>query len=204
MAVIGTLAMVVGSGIIQAGAQIIGEAFVDTTVDFIIDGIDETMTKMMPNFESSYMKQFTNQVRMGAATATNARIMGAALKSQNKFESKMDVLRQNSKEKYNLKKQDIDNNMSFIGKKKAFDSLKNNYDKEIERLDRSSDRYTNIRSSSAVEANAFSNGTGALKQGHDGTIQNLKGNPNADLVVSINRLLNGLGNYKDKEGVLNI
>ncbi|WP_028856654.1 hypothetical protein [Psychrilyobacter atlanticus] len=192
-------------GVANAMSNILVESLVDTTVDYVIDGIDEAMQKAMPNFESSYMKQFTNQVRMGAATATNARIMGAALKSQNKFEGRMDLLRQKSKEKYNRQRQGIkDSTLALVGEKRALDKLKNSYDKEMERLDRSSDRYTKIRSSSATEANAFSNGTGALKTGHDGTIQNLKGNPNADLVVSINRLLNGLGNYENKEGVLAI
>jgi len=197
--------VVAGSGIIQTVASVVTEALVDTTLDFVIDEIDETMQKMMPNFESSYMKQFTNQVRMGAAVATNARVMGAALKSQNKFETKMDLVRQKSKEKYNRQKQEIkDSTLKYVGEKRAMDKLQGKYDKEIERMDRSSNRYTAIRQSASTESNAFSSGTGNLKQGHDGTIQNLKGNPNADLVVSINRLLNGLGNYPDKEGVLNI
>lgn len=205
MALLTTAAIIAGTGVVQSIATIVVEAFVDTTVDFVIDEVDEIMQKAMPNFESSYMKQFTNQVRMGAAVATNARIMGGALKSQNKFEQKMDTLREESRVRYLTKKQKIKGSVMKIGGKgEAVKNLEKNYYKEMEHLNQGSNRYTNMRSSSATEANAFSSGTGNLKQGHDGTIQNLKANPNADLVVSINRLLNGLGNYPDKEGVLNI
>lgn len=200
-----TFLAMAGVAALNTVTNVVAEALVDTTVDFVIDGVDEVLQKAMPNFENSYMKQFTNQVRMGVAVSTNARIMGGALKSQNVFEQKMDTLREKSRDKYLTKKKEIKGSvLKMGGKGEAIKNLEKNYYKEMEHLNQGSNRYTNIRSSSATEASAFSVGTGALKTGHDGTIQNLKGNPNADLVVSINRLLNGLGNYPDKEGVLKI
>ncbi|WP_028855889.1 hypothetical protein [Psychrilyobacter atlanticus] len=200
-----TFLAMAGVAALNTVTNVVAEAFIDTTVDFVIDGVDEIMQKAMPNFNNKYVKQFTNQVRMGVAVSTNARIMGGALKSQNMFEQKMDVLREESRSKYLVKKKEIKGSvLKMGGKSEAIKNLEKNYYKEMEHLNQGSNRYTNIRSSSATEASAFSVGTGALKTGHDGTIQNLKGNPNADLVVSINRLLNGLGNYPDKEGVLKI
>ncbi len=186
--------------------KVIVEALVDTTTDFVIDGINDTMTKVMPNFENSYMKQFTNQVRMGMSSATNARIMAHALKSQNKIEEKIQSEKERISEKYKGEYERIkyEGGLKHIGRGKRLKDLDNKYYKAIDELEKDGTRNYRLRQSAATEAAAFSNGTGALKQGHDGTIQNLKGGANADLTQAIYALLNGMGHSPDKRGINNI
>lgn len=194
-----------GAAIGETVGKVIAEALVDTTTDFVIDGINDTMSKVMPNFENGYMKQFTNQVRMGMASATNARIMSHALKSQNKIEEKIEIEKNKLKVKYtedSYRIRDGSINKNAMGKR--LKELDKKYYQAIGELEKDGERVYRLRQSAATEAGTFSNGTGSIKQGHDGTIQNLKGGANADLTQAIYALLNGMGHSPDKRGINNI
>lgn len=199
---IGVGTAMIASAVIETGAKVIVEAFVDTTTDFVIDKIDDVAQSFMPNFDNSYMKQFTNQVRMGMASATNARIMSHALKSQNKIEEKIDERKKYLKDKFEAQSKGIKEksiNKGAMGKR--LKNLESQYQREITELEKDGTRAYQLRQSAATEATAFSGGTGAIKQGHDGTIQNLKGGANADLTQAIYALLNGMGHSPDKTGI---
>lgn len=201
---IGVATAMIGASVIETGVQIVVEAMVDTTTDYIIDGIDDVAESFMPNFENSYMKQFTNQIRMGASTATQARIMSHALKSQNRIEEKIQDKKKILDDKFKAKRKDVDEKLTSKHKgvkAKRYKQLEEQYHREISELEKDGNRIINLRQSAATEANAFSTGTGAIKQGHDGTIQNLKGGANADLTQAIYALLAGMGESPDKTGV---
>ncbi|GLI55971.1 hypothetical protein PM10SUCC1_14850 [Propionigenium maris DSM 9537] len=197
-----TFLAMAGIAALDTLAKVTCEALVDTTTDFVIDKIDDTMQAVMPNFNNSYMKQFTNQVRMGMASATNARIMSHALKSQNKIEEKIQARKDHLKDKFETQSRSIREksiNKGAMGKR--LKNLESQYQREITELEKDGTRAYQLRQSAATEATAFSGGTGSIKQGHDGTIQNLKGGANADLTQAIYALLNGMGHSPDKTGV---
>ncbi len=200
-----TFGAMAGVAVLDTLGKVVTEALVDTTTDFVIDGINDTMAKVMPNFENSYMKQFTNQVRMGMASATNARIMAHALKSQNKIEEKIQAKKQAMDDKFKAQSQRIKETSWHKGAKgKRLKNLETQYQREINELEKDGARIYQLRQSAATEAGTFSGATGELKQGHDGTIQNLKGGANADLTQAIYALLNGMGHSPDKRGINNI
>ncbi len=202
---IGISTAVIAGAILETGAKVVVEAFVDTTTDFVIDKIDDVAQSFMPNFDNSYMKQFTNQVRMGMASATNARIMAHALKSQNKIEEKIQAKKLAMDEKFKAQSQRIKETSWHKGAKgKRLKNLETQYQREINELEKDGARIYQLRQSAATEAGTFSGATGELKQGHDGTIQNLKGGANADLTQAIYALLNGMGHSPDKRGINNI
>lgn len=192
-------------GVTTSLTNICVEAFVDTTTDFIIDKADETFEKMIPNVsENKYFKQFTNQVRMGAATATNARIMSSAMRSQQKIEEKLEERKAEITKKYKEKYAQLDSlkRKGLAGKRKK--NLKEQYNKELDNLDSEVKRIYQMRDTANNEAYTFNAGTGILKQGHDGTIQNMKPSPTAELSRDIRDLLNSQGYYADKRGVSGI
>ena len=196
------LVAMMGVAVVENLGTIMCEALIDTTTDFVMDGTNEVFQKVMPNFSNNqYVKQFSNQVRMGMATATNARVMSAAIKSQNKIEDKLQAKKEEIRQKFESEKNRINNQTSSkwikSAKGKRLKSLEGQYQREMQELETDASRIYQLRESAATEAYAFSGGTGSLKTGHDGTIQNLKPNPNADLVNSIDKLLNGMGYYPD-------
>ena len=195
-----TAGILIGTAVVESIGTIVTEALIDTTTDFVMDSTNEVFQKMMPNFsDNQYVKQFSNQVRMGMSTATNARVMSAAIKSQNRIEEKLQTKKTEMKQKFETEKQRITQKSGWNkgAKGKRLKNLEQQYTRQMNELETDVSRLYQMRESSATEAYAFSGGTGALKQGHDGTIQNMKPNPNADLVNSIDKLLNGMGYYPD-------
>lgn len=200
------LLAVVGSGIASSVSNIFIEALIDTGTDFVVDKVNDTFQKILPSVsENEYFNQFTNQVRMGMASATNARIMAKAIKSQNKIEEIIAERKKAIDEAYKLKHNEI-KQLKFKGVAgKRMKSLREQYNQEIKQVEEEGKRIYQLRQTASTEAIGLNGGTGLLKAGHDGTIQNLKPNPSMTEVSKvIVDLLNSQGYYSDKTGVSNI
>lgn len=192
-----------GMGVASSLSNIFIEAVVDTTTDFVIDKANDAFTSLVPQLSNNqYLNQFTNQVRMGMSTATQARIMSKSIQTQMKVENKITALKENATKKYNEKMNQIDGKLLGKGTKgKRKQSLKQQYNEEIKKIEEDGKRIYQMSQTANTEAMTFTGGTGLLKSGHDGTIQNLKPTPTAELSSTIKDLLNSQGYYVDKSGV---
>lgn len=193
-----------GMGVGSSVVNLVAEAFVDTSTDFVVDKANEVFERAIPSLsKNQYFNQFTNQIRMGASAATTARVMSKSVQTQQKIEKKIEDMKAQVDTQYKTKLDNLNKTAKHkgaLGKRKL--SLQKQYNEEIRKIEEDGKRIYKMQDTANHDSGAYLNGTGNLKQGNDGTIQNLKPYPTAQLSKSITDLLNAQGYYDDKSGVV--
>lgn len=190
-------------GVLEGVSNVVVEAIIDTSSDFVIDNVNQAVEDLFPGLtENEYINSFFNQCKMGVAAATNARIMTASVRTQMKIENVLSERKEKISKRYKEKVFDAEINTSFkglLGKKKV--ALKEQFDKEMAMANADAKRIYSMKQASNTEASAYSQGAGALKSGNDGTIQNMKSDGTFELSRTIKDLLMSQNFYTDKTGV---
>ncbi len=199
------MAPVIVAGFVMAGSSamnILIEAAFDTASDMVLDGFDTVMDTVFPAVQGNkYYQQFMNSTKMGVASATQAKIMGHAMRSQSKIEDALESKRASLQSKYMAEKERIVARKFRTkgGDKECIKEANDEYRKGVKQLDDQAKRQTMLRQSASTEAKAFSSSTGELKNANDGTLKSLAPDSNLLLMNKIQSLLNGMGYFEEKK-----